>query len=180
MGSVCLFSKFIWFRYKCFLFGLFYVSGGGVISLMKNSALMSDKRAMPVLSLNVNGLGNPVKRSKIINKLKKEKTLVNLLQETHLSEAEHEKLKRFGFRHTYYSSHYNTRQRGVTILISNHIQFDFHKKIKDSNGQYLILKGILDQTPVTLVNIYAPPGSNKSFFKSLFEIIVKETGCVYM
>lgn len=67
--------------------------------MVKNSTLMGDKRAIPVLSLNVNGLGNPVKRSKIINKLKKEKTLVNFLQETHLSEAEHEKLKRFGFRH---------------------------------------------------------------------------------
>lgn len=61
-------------------------------------------------------------------------------------------------------------------MISNHIQFDFHKEIKDSNGQYLILKGILDQTPVTLVNIYAPPGSNKSFFKSLFDIIKEIEG----
>lgn len=60
-------------------------------------------------------------------------------------------------------------------MISNHIQFDFHKEIKDLNGQYLILKGILDQTLVTLVNIYAPSGSNKTFFKSLFDIIVKES-----
>lgn len=49
--------------------------------------------------------------------------------------------------------HINTHLRGVAILISNHIQFDFHKEIKVSNGQYLIRKGILDQTPVTLVNI---------------------------
>lgn len=60
--------------------------------MIKYSSLMSVKQARPVLSLNVNGLGNPVKQSKIIiinNKLKKEETLVNFLQETHLSEAEH-------------------------------------------------------------------------------------------
>lgn len=56
---------------------------------------MNEKRAIPVLipvlSLNVNGLGNPIKRSKIMNKIKKERTVVNILQEIQLSEAEHEK-----------------------------------------------------------------------------------------
>lgn len=102
--SVCLFSKSTWFWYKCSIFGLFYISGGGIIISTKNYTLMNEKRAIPVLipvlSLNVNGLFNPVKRSNIMNKLKKERTLVNILQETHLSEAEHEKLKRFGSRHT--------------------------------------------------------------------------------
>lgn len=102
--SVCLFSKFTWFWYKCSIFGLFYISGGGIIISTKNDTLMNEQRAIPVLilvlSVNVNGLGNPGKRSNIMNKLKKERTLVNILQETHLSEAEHEKLKRFGFRHT--------------------------------------------------------------------------------
>lgn len=80
--SVCLFSKFTWFWYKCSIFGLFYISGEGILISTKNYTLMYEKRAIsvliPVLSLNVNGLGNPVKRSKImnkLNKLKQERTL---------------------------------------------------------------------------------------------------------
>lgn len=37
------------------------------------------------ISLNVNGLGNPIKRSKVIAKLRKAKPSVVFLQETHLS-----------------------------------------------------------------------------------------------
>lgn len=60
-----------------------------------------------LLSLNVNWLGNPVKRARIMTKLKKEKNHINFLQETHLTNAEHEKLKKFGFKNTFYSSHSN-------------------------------------------------------------------------
>ena len=56
-----------------------------------------------LMSLNVNGLGNPIKRSKVMAKLKKEKADIIFMQETHLSQQEHEKLKRFGFKKTYYN-----------------------------------------------------------------------------
>jgi exonuclease III len=48
-----------------------------------------------VISLNVNGLHNPVKRSKVIAKMKREKLEIIFWQETHLSGKEHEKLKRW-------------------------------------------------------------------------------------
>lgn len=43
---------------------------------------------------NVNGLHNPIKRSKIIAKMKREKLQVIFWQETHLSSLEHEKCKK--------------------------------------------------------------------------------------
>ena len=58
---------------------------------------MSTKPEIKLMSLNVNGLGNPVKRARVITKLRKEKTQINFLQETHLSRSEHEKLKKFGY-----------------------------------------------------------------------------------
>lgn len=124
---------------------------------------MDTKEVIKILSLNVNGLGNPVKRAKITTKLKKEKMQINFLQETHLTKAEHEKLKKFGFKNTFYSSHSNA-QRGVAILMSNVIKFECIKEIKDKEGTYIIVKGKIDQTMITLVNIYAPPESNKDFF----------------
>ena len=48
---------------------------------------------LKLVSLNVNGLGNPIKRAKVMAKLKREEVHVIYLQETHLSREEHEKLK---------------------------------------------------------------------------------------
>lgn len=44
-------------------------------------------------SWNVNGMNNPVKRSRIMAKIKREKSEIISLQEPHLSKTEHEKLK---------------------------------------------------------------------------------------
>ena len=41
-----------------------------------------------ILSLNVNGMNNPIKISKMITKLKKEKVNIAFWQETHLSGPE--------------------------------------------------------------------------------------------
>lgn len=49
-----------------------------------------------VITLNVNGLHNPIKRSRVISKMKREKVQIIFWQETHLSDAEHDKLKKDG------------------------------------------------------------------------------------
>ena len=72
-----------------------------------------------VITLNVNGLQNPIKRNKLITKMKREKQHIIFWQETHLCDKEHEKLKLLGFKNTYYSSYKRGRTRGVAILISN-------------------------------------------------------------
>ncbi len=51
-----------------------------------------------IMSLNVNGLNSPIKRQKVMAKLKKEKAQIIFLQETHLSQLEHNKLKKYGYR----------------------------------------------------------------------------------
>lgn len=131
---------------------------------------MSD-RNFRVISLNVNGLVNPVKRSKIIAKVKRAKVQVVYFQETHLSQLENEKLKSFGYRNTFYSTFKGGRKRGVSILIPNSINFELTKEIKDKEGRYIMVIGKLENREVTLFNIYAPPGSNTSFFKSVFDLI---------
>lgn len=124
---------------------------------------MTQSQGLRLMSLNVNGLGNPIKRAKIITKLKKEKMHITFLQETHLTKQEHEKLKRFGYKHTYYSSFKGNRKRGVAILISNSVKFESLKEIQDKDGRYVIVKGKVENNPMTLVNIYAPPDSDKHF-----------------
>ena len=87
---------------------------------------------LKVVSLNVNGLNNPMKRGKIIAKLsKKERSQVSFLHETHMSDQEHDKYKKLGYKNTYYSSYKNGKKRGVMILIPNAIKFEILKEMKD-------------------------------------------------
>lgn len=54
-----------------------------------------------IITININGLHNPVKRWKALSKLKKDKALVALIQETHLSDDEHLKLNKLGFKRVF-------------------------------------------------------------------------------
>lgn len=127
-----------------------------------------------IISLNVNGLQNPIKRSKLITKMKRENQHIIFWQETHLEQSEHEKLKRLGFRNTFYSSYTKGHARGVAILISNKVTFQVSSQIADKEGRYILVKGILDSKEVTLFNVYRPPGQDKLLIKKIFELITSE------
>ena len=45
---------------------------------------------------------------------------------------------------------------GVTILISDKVDFKSEATTRDRKGHYLILKRVVQQEDITLVNIYAP------------------------
>lgn len=77
-----------------------------------------------VISFNVNGVLNPIKRSKNFSKLKKDKAQIAFLQETHLSQVEHNKLNRSGFKRVFSSSYKSGHKRGVAILISKQINYE--------------------------------------------------------
>ncbi len=113
-----------------------------------------------MVSFNVNGILNPTKRAKILSKLRKEGTHVAFLQETHLSEIEHEKLKRGSFKHVFYSSYKSGHRRGSAILVSNQVQYEHILEVKDKEGRYVMITGRIDGLMVTLFSIYAPPGSD--------------------
>ncbi len=46
-------------------------------------------------------------------KLRKEKVQIAFLHETHLTQSEHEKLRKFGYTNIYYSTYRDGRKRGV-------------------------------------------------------------------
>ena len=136
---------------------------------------MIRSHSLKCASLNVNGLSNPVKRSKVLAKMKKDKAQIIFLQETHMSKTEHEKLKRFGYLNSFFSSCENSRKRGVATLISNNLNFEFIMEKSDTQGRYIIIKGRIDNILVTFANIYAPPESDRKFFTSLFHILISES-----
>ena len=70
---------------------------------------------LTIASWNVNGLNNPVKRGKVMAKIRRENNKVIFLQETHLSRNEHETLKRFGYKNTFYNTFKSGHKRGAAI-----------------------------------------------------------------
>lgn len=93
-----------------------------------------------VVSYNIKGLGNPIKRKKILNQLKALQCSAAMLQETHLSEAEHLKLKR---EQIYSASHGGARKRGVAILFRRNVFFSCEKVLKDKEGRYIMVIGTI-------------------------------------
>lgn len=107
--------------------------------------------------------------------MEREKHDIIFWQETHLSNEEHKKLQKLGFKNTYYSSFQKGNTRGVAILISNRINFRFTSQITDKERCYIVVKGCIDNKEVTLLNVCRPPGNDKLLIKKIFNMISTES-----
>uniref|UniRef100_A0A3B3C6A0 Endonuclease/exonuclease/phosphatase domain-containing protein n=1 Tax=Oryzias melastigma TaxID=30732 RepID=A0A3B3C6A0_ORYME len=86
---------------------------------------------LKIVSLSVKG----------INHVVKERCQVAMLQETHLSDTEHIKLRRRWMGQVFYSS-FNSKNRGVAILDYRSLPFTFEKVVKDIYApNYIALGG---------------------------------------
>ena len=119
------------------------------------------------ISWNVKSMNGPVKRSRVFTHLKNLKADIMFLQETHLKTTDHARLHKPWIGQVFHSN-FNVRARGVAILVNKRIQFTASNIIADQNGRYIIVTGILYQTPVLLVNVYAPNWDDVNFMDTLF------------
>ena len=77
---------------------------------------------MNIISWNVKGLGNSIKRKKILSVLKEDMADVVFLQETYLSDSEHTKLKMDWVGQVYFSSQrdkYFVKQKRTLYIRKN-------------------------------------------------------------
>ena len=122
------------------------------------------------LTWNIRGVGSQVKKNKILNHLTYLQSDICLLQETHLTKAENNKLLTSQFSHVF-SSYYNTKQRGVSILINKKISFIHNSTISDPEGRFVIINITINNNPMTIASIYGPNSDSPSFFHSFFSNI---------
>ena len=115
-------------------------------------------------------MNHPVKRGKILMHLKKLNADIAFLQETHLRTADHFRLKGGWIGHTFHSN-FNSKSRGVAILINKNISFTVSSVRTDPFGRYVIVVGQLYTMPVILANIYAPNWDDPNFFTDFFTCI---------
>lgn len=79
--------------------------------------------ALRYLTWNTNGINELSKHKKVLNFLENHNIDIALLQETHLTDAEHAKLTRQWQGQTFYSS-FTSQSRGVAILIGRNVHVD--------------------------------------------------------
>lgn len=97
------------------------------------------------------------------------------LQEIHLNDKEHAKLKRMGFTSLFFFSYKSGHRRGVAILISSKLNFEKVFEMGDKDGRFILVRGNIDGKSVTLMNVYAPPGSDIYLFRKITKIMITET-----
>lgn len=107
----------------------------------------------------------------MLTQLKRDKVQIAYIQESHLSDIEHLKLKKMGYTKLYFSSHSSGKRRGVVILLYSAVNFEFISELKDKEGRYIMITGKIDGNLVSLFNVYIPPGSDWSFYKHVLEIM---------
>ena len=120
-----------------------------------------------IITLNVNGLNAPIKRLRTAEWIRKHDPHICCLQETHLRRKDLHKLKVRGWKQNFQAKG-QEKKAGVAILISDKIDFQRRAIKRDSEGQFIILKGRIHQEDINIVNIYAPNiGAPKYINKNL-------------
>uniref|UniRef100_A0A8C0MYV0 RNA-directed DNA polymerase n=1 Tax=Canis lupus familiaris TaxID=9615 RepID=A0A8C0MYV0_CANLF len=134
--------------------------------------MMTLNSYLSIVTLNVNGLNDPIKRHRISDWIKKQDPSICCLQETHLRQKDTYSLKIKGWR-TIYHSNGPQKKAGVAILISDKLKFTPKTVVRDEEGHYLILKGSIQQEDLTILNIYAPNVGAAKYINQLLTKVKK-------
>ena len=108
-----------------------------------------------IITLNVNGLNGPTKRHRLDEWIQKQDPYICCLQETHFRPRDTCRLEVRGWKKIFHANG-NQKKAGVGILISDKIDFKIKTIIRDKEGQYIMIKGSIQEENITIINIYAP------------------------
>ena len=108
---------------------------------------------LSISTLNVNGLNAPTKRQRLTEWIQKQDPFICCPQETHLKPSDTHRLKAKGWKNLF---HENGEQKkaGAAILISDKTDFEIKTVIRDREGHYVMIKGLIQEEDTTIINIY--------------------------
>uniref|UniRef100_A0A4X2LIZ2 exodeoxyribonuclease III n=1 Tax=Vombatus ursinus TaxID=29139 RepID=A0A4X2LIZ2_VOMUR len=115
-----------------------------------------------IITVNVNGMNFPIKQKHIAEWIKNHNPTTCCLQETHLKKDK-----------IYYASA-EVKKAGVAILISDKAKAKINLIKRDKEGNYILLKGTIDNEVISLLNIYAPNGIASRFLEEKFRKLEEE------
>ena len=123
-----------------------------------------------LLSLNARGLRTFDRRKAFFNWLAKSSAVICFLQETY-STSDVENIWKKQWKGDMFFSHGTGHSKGVLILVKDQLDFKLQSIKVDSQGRYILLEAIIQDSPFLLFNIYAPNKCSEQcdFFKTISE-----------
>ncbi len=116
-----------------------------------------DNDSLCVYSLNVNGLGDSVKRQAVLSKLKQKGPGIFMLQETHSTVSTEKSWKTQWGSDKIIFSHGTSNSKGVAILFSqDYHDISLEKVYTDDEGRYILIDMLFSDKKYTICNLYAP------------------------
>ena len=114
---------------------------------------------LSIITLSVNGLNAPTKRQRLDEWIQKQDPYICCLQETHLKTRDIYRLKVKGWKKLKVKKYFTQMEKkkaGVTMLISDKIDFEIKAVKRDKEEHYIMIKGSIQEENITIINIYAP------------------------
>ena len=94
---------------------------------------------LSIITLNVNGLNAPTKRQRLAEWTQKKDPYICCLQETHLKMRDTYRLNVKGWKKIFHENG-DQKKAGVTILISDKIDFQIKVVKRDKEVHYIMIK----------------------------------------
>ena len=126
-----------------------------------------------IITLNVKGLNVPTKRHRLAEWIQKQDPYICCLQETHFRPRDTYRLKVRGWKKIFHANG-NQKKAGVAILISDKIDFKLKNVTRDSEGDYIMIKGSFQEEDITIVSIYAPSIGPPQYIRQMVTAIKGE------
>ena len=95
---------------------------------------------LSIITLNVNGLNAPTKRQRLAEWIQKQDPSMRCLQETHLKTRDTYRLQVKGWKKIFHANG-DQKKAGVSILISDKIDFEIKAMKREIKGHYTMIKG---------------------------------------
>ena len=110
---------------------------------------------LSIITINVNGLNALTKRQRLTEWIQKQDPYICCLQETHPKTRDTYRLK-VKVQKKIFHANSEQKEAGVTVLISDKIDFKTKAVKRDKEGHHTMTKGSIQEEDITIINIYAP------------------------
>ena len=132
--------------------------------------MSKDAVSLHFVSLNVRGIRDKTKRSKVFSWLRAQKTDIACLQETFWTKELEDKVASEWNGPCYFTNGSN-HSKGVSIMIRKNVPLEIVNVYTKDDGRTIALRLVYQNTCYLLLNVYAPTKlSDKSaFFKNLLD-----------
>ena len=126
---------------------------------------------LSIITLNVNGLNAPTKKQRLAEWIQKQDPYICCLQDTHLKPRDTYRLKVKGWEKIFHTNG-DQKKAGVTIFIADKIDFEIKAMKRSKEGQYIMIKGSIQEEGITIRNICAPNIGAPQYVRQMLTSII--------